>query len=372
MRASSVRENGRRQQLAGGEAAGFGRGLPPLLSGPWLLCGHDGRLIVFAQVDQAVLRWTESRAGSHEWLGPDVLPAKGLSHLTVAQGHNRYAHLLGRRVRTTKEGSLTVDLTYAIQYQAGRPLSEWRSIGNPHAKRERTALMGAPAAAVGSDGALHVFVPTAEGRISMRREDKQGRWESWHDLQVTAALDTPVVAATSTGRLELLAPGRNGALAWYQEEPGAAPQRGHDAGVVPLPGSMTGVETSAGRVTFYLTDVRNGEMAAVRAGEWPVPLGGSPGDGRHAALTTTVDGYPCTVLAHRSSDGRVVLGVCVSEEERNGVWWTDTGTACLGDPVLALDGYGRVVVLALGSDGSLTLARQEDGRGLTLGSWTRI
>ncbi|RVU28481.1 hypothetical protein EOT10_00900 [Streptomyces antnestii] len=372
MRASSVRENGRQQQSSGSEAASFTDRLPAALSGPWLLRGHDGRLIVYTHVDQAVLRWTESRVGSRDWLGPDVLPAKGLSHLTVAQGRNRYAHLLGRRVRTAKDGSLTVDLTYAIQYQAGRPLSEWRSIGNPHAKRERTALLGAPAAAVGADGALHVFAPTAEGRISMRREDAQGRWESWLDLKVTAALDTPAAAATSTGRLELLAPARTGALAWHLGEPGAAPERGYDAAVVPLPGSMTGVETSPGRVTFYATDVRTGEMAALRAGEWPVPLGGNPGDGRHAAVMTTLDGYPCTVLAHRGADGRIMLGVCVAEDERGGVWWTDTGKACVGDPVLALDGYGRVVILAVSADGSMALARQEDGQGLTLSSWTRI
>ena len=129
--------------------------------------------------------------------------------------------------------------------------------------------------------------------------------------------------------------------------------RGADLGVLPLPGSATGLETSPGRITYYLTDVRGG-MVAVRAGEWPVPLGGDPGDGRHAAVTTTLDGYPCTVLAHRGAKGRVLLGVCVAEDERNGVWWTDTGTHCLGDPVLALDGRGRVAVLALATDGSLT------------------
>ncbi|MEU2583668.1 hypothetical protein ABZ612_12015 [Streptomyces avermitilis] len=371
MRATSARANGQRQQPVGEEAQDLADRPAAVRSGPWLLPGHDGRLLAYALVDQAVLRWTERRPGGPDWLGPDVLPAKGLSHLSVAQGRNRYAHLLGRRVRPAKDGSLIVDLVYAIQYQAGRPLSEWRSIGNPHAKRERTALMGGPTAAVDTAGTLHVFVPTAEGRVAVRREDTQGRWEPWLDLQVTAAVDTPAAVSTSTGHVELLAPARTGALTWHQPEPGAVLRRGHDLGVIPLPGSVTGAETSPGRVTYYLTDVRGG-MVAVRAGEWPVPLGGDPGDGRHAVVNTTLDGYPCTVLAHRGAEGRIMLGVCVAEDEGNGVWWTDTGTACLGDPVLALDGRGRVVVLAVAADGSLTLARQEDGPGLTLSTWSRI
>ncbi|WP_440579939.1 hypothetical protein [Streptomyces sp. PT19] len=371
MRASTVGDSGRQQRADDGAPGVVGRH-PAVRSGPWLLQGHDGRLIAFALVDQAVLRWTEARPGGPVWLGPDVLPAKGLTHLTVVQGRNRYAHLLGRRARGGDERPLSVDLVYAIQYQAGRPMSEWRPVGNPHAKRERTALMGAPTAAVSTTGILHAFVPTAEGRVALRREDAKGTWEAWRDLQVAAALDTPAATALTTGQVELAAPAPTGVLTWYQPQPGAAFERGPDLGVVPLPGSMTGVETSPGRVTRYLTDLQRGGIVAVRAGEWPIPLGGDPGDGQHAALATTLDGYPCTVLAHRDAAGRIVLGVCVAEDERNGVWWTDTGTSCLSDPVLAHDGDGRVVVLALAPDGSLTLARQEDGPGLTLSDWTHI
>lgn len=371
MRASTARDDGRRQRPANGEATDLTGRSRAVLSGPWMLPGHDGRLVVYAHVDQAVLRWTESRPGGPDWLGPDVLPAKNVTRLTVAQGRNRYAHLLGRRVRGG-DGPLTVDLVYAIQYQAGRPMSEWSSVGNPLSGPGRSASTGLPAAAVTTSGTLYVVAPTAHGHLALRREDAQGRWEPWLDLKVAAALDTPAAVATSTGHVELLAPARGGALTWFQRKPGAALERGHDLGVVPLPGSVTGLETSPGRVTYYLTDVQGGQVVAVRPGEWPVPVGGSPGDGRHAALAATVDGYACTVLAHRDTEGRVVVGLCPAEDERYGVWWTDTGTACLGDPVLALDAFGRVVVLAVAADGTLTLARQDDGSGLTLGEWIRI
>ncbi|MCQ4210620.1 hypothetical protein [Streptomyces longispororuber] len=342
------------------------------LSGPWLLTGHDGRLIVFAHVEGAVLRWTERRPGGPEWDGPDVLPVKHLTHLTVVQGRNRYAHLVGRRARRTGQ-SLAVDLVYAIQYQAGRPLSEWRSLGNPHAKPERTAQLGEPTGVVDSSGTLHVLAPTAEGHLALRREDKQGRWEPWKDLGVAACTGVPAAAATSDGLVEILAPGRGSALIWGQQEPAGTFRRGTDLPVVPLPGTGVAVETSSGRATHYVTDARTGGIVAVRAGEWPVPLEGVvPGDGRHAALGATVDGYACTVLAHRALDGTVVLGVCVAEQERSGVWWTDTGMPSTADPTLALDGHGRVVVLAVTRDGAPVVARQEAGQGLTLGGWNRI
>ena len=372
MRASTARDNERRQPTAEPGRPVRDDRRHAVLSGPWLLPGHDGRLLAFAHVDGAVLRWTESTPGGPDWLGPDVLPARNVTSLTVVQGRNRYAHLLGRRVRGDGTEPLAVDLVYAIQYQTGRPMSEWRSAGNPLAQRGRSAQTGLPAAAVDTAGALHVFAPTSEGRVFLRREDAQGRWQPWLDLKTRACPDTPAAVATSTGHVELLVPGPAAALTWYQARPGAAPEPGHDLGVVALPGSVTGLETAPGRVTYYLTDVAGGGIVAVRAGDWPVPVGGNPGDGRHAALATTVDGHPCTALAHRDADGRIVVGLCPTEGERYGVWWTDTGTPCLGDPALAQDAYGRVVVLAAAPDGTLTLARQTEGPGLTFGEWGRL
>ncbi|MEU2420851.1 hypothetical protein ABZ619_07365 [Streptomyces sp. NPDC007851] len=372
MRASTAHPTGRRQPAADGGGPGREAGRHTVLSGPWLLPGHDGRLLAFAHVAGAVLRWTESGPGGSHWLGPDVLPLPDVTSLTVVQGRNRYAHLLGRRVRDGGARPAAVDLVYAIQYQAGRPLSEWRTAGNPLAARERSAQTGPPVAAVSSAGTLHVFAPTAEGRVFLRREDAAGRWEPWLDLRTRACPDSPAAVATSTGHVELLVPTAAGALTWYQAGPGAALEPGPGVGVTALPGSVTGLETSPGRVTYYLTDATGGGIVAVRAGDWPVPVGGDPGDGRHAALTTTVDGHPCTVLAHRDTDGRIVLGLCPTEGERYGVWWTGTGKPCVGDPALALDARGRVTVLAATPDGTLEVARQTNAPGLTLGTWTHI
>ncbi|WTJ46249.1 hypothetical protein OH786_27825 [Streptomyces atratus] len=368
MRSASLREAKQRSEPV---AETSGR-LSHVLGGPWLLTGHDGRLTAYVHVDGAVLRWTESAPGGRRWAGPDVLPAKDIDRLTVVQGQNRYAHLLGRRVRQRADGWRGVDIMYATQYQTGRPMTQWRSLGNPFKEIDRAVEIGAPAAAVTSDGALYVCVPTGPGGVALRREDKRGRWEAWAQLQVSGGTDGPAPAATSSGLVEVLVPTRTAALQLRQSEPGGALVRGYDAAVAPLPGSVTALETAPGRLTYYLTDARGSGAVAIRAGSWPLPLGGNPGDGRIAAVRTTVDGFDCTVLAVRGADGTVNLGVCATEGEQAGFWWTGTGMTCTGDPALAADGHGRAVVAAVGADGGLAVARQEEGQGLTLGDWSRV
>ncbi|MFF2331454.1 MULTISPECIES: hypothetical protein [unclassified Streptomyces] len=366
MRSASLRESGQRNEPAATAPSADAR------SGPWLLIGHDGRLTAYVHTDGAVLRWTESAPGDRRWEGPTVFPAKDIAELVVVQGPNRYAHLLGRRVRPRADGWTNVDIMCATQYQTGRPLTQWRSLGNPFKEIEKAVEVGVPAAAVAHDGALHVCVPTGSGGVALRREDKRGQWQAWTQLQVAGGTDAPAPAATSSGLVEVLVPTRTAALHLRQSEPGGALERGYDVGAVPLPGSVTALETAPGRLTYYLTDARGGGVVAFRAGNWPLPLGGAPGDGRIAALRTTVDGYDCTVLALRGADGTVNLGVCPTEGEQGGVWWTGTGMNCAGDPALAADGRGRLVVAAVGPDGRPAVARQQDGQGLTLSDWSRI
>jgi hypothetical protein len=340
-------------------------------SGAWLVRGKDGRLTAYAPCRGGLLRWTETLPGRPGWSGPDFFPVADLTHLAVVQGADTYVHFLGRRQRRRGDGPPAVDVVHAIQYQTGRPVTEWRSLGNPHPEPDKAVRFGVPAGAVDTAGTVHVFAPNAGGGLMMRREGRGGGWEPWADLRGTDVRDGLAAAATSTGHIEVFAAAEGVALHWAQPEPGTVPQRAADVRPGPLPGTVTAVETSPGRLTCFWTDPGGSGLVCHRNGGWPMPLGGDPSDGAHAVLRTAIDGYDCTVIAHRGTTGAVLLGVCGTEAEQSGVWWTDTGRDCLGDPALALDAHGRVVLAAFDAQGALWTARQAPEPGLVLGDWVR-
>ncbi|WP_306338570.1 hypothetical protein [Streptomyces sp. KL118A] len=347
----------------------------------WLLRGRDGRLTAYARAEGGLLRWTETRPGGPDWEGPEFFEAPDLTYLTLAQGADGYVHFLGRRERPGaaggpgEPGKPVVDIVHSIQYQSGRPLMDWRSLGNPHTKLvERAPHLGAPAAAVDAAGTVHVFVRDAVGSVRMRREGKGGKWEGWKDFKVRDTLDGTVAVATSTGRIEVLAPAGKATLRWAQEKQGGELVRADDVPLAPAPGSGTALETGPDRLTYYAADALGDGVLAHRpaSGGPALPLGGSPGPGPTAAVRTTVDGYDCTVLAHRTSTDRPALAAFPTEDEGAGLWWAETGEPCLGSPSLALDANGRVVMAAIGLDGTLRLARQKAEAGLALEAWTRV
>ncbi|MEU6367883.1 hypothetical protein ABZ876_19600 [Streptomyces sp. NPDC046931] len=338
-------------------------------AGSWLVRGKDGRLTAYAPCEGGLLRWTEARPGGPGWSGPAFFPVADLTHLTVVQGADTYVHFVGRRERRHPDGRVDVDVVHAIQYQTGRPVTEWRSLGNPHREPDRARRFGVPTAAVDTAGTVHVFVRNAGGGLMMRREGNGGRWEPWADLRGADVRDGLVATATSSGRVEVFAPAGGAALHWVQPESGGTPQRSHDVRPGPLPGSVAVLETAPGRLTRFWTDPAGSGLLCHRSGGWPAPLGGAPGDGANAVLRTLLDGYDCTVLAHRGADGGILVGVCGTEAESSGLWWTDAGRSCLGAPALALDAYGRVVLAALDPDGTLCVARQASGSGLAFEDW---
>lgn len=113
------------------------------LDGRWLVRGKDGRLTAYARNEDGLLRWTEERPGGPGWEGPEFFPVPALTHLGLAQGADGYVHFVGRRVRDGADGTPRVDLVHAIQYQTGRPVTAWRTLGNPYKDGdERAARIG--------------------------------------------------------------------------------------------------------------------------------------------------------------------------------------------------------------------------------------
>ncbi|MGW0561753.1 hypothetical protein ACWDZ4_14350 [Streptomyces sp. NPDC003016] len=346
-------------------------GRPPLATGPgtsrWLLRGRDGRLTAYAPTDGGLLRWTETAPGGPGWEGPRFFPAPGIEDIVLAQGPDGYVHFVGRR---QKAGA--VDIVHAIQYQTGRPLTAWHSLGNPYQAAGRGLRIGIPAAAVNTAGSVHVFVRNAGRGLQMRRQAANGTWEGWKDLRGSKAHDGPVAVATASGTVEVLVPAEAGVLRWTQEKPGGGLTRAEDVPLSPVVRTVTGLETTDDRVTYYWNDPDSQGITAHRPGEDSTALSGSPADSPPAALRAEIGGHDCTVLAHRGSDGRPVLAACLTQAEGDGVWWTATGGECVGAPALAVDGAGRVVLAAIGRDGALHVARQKPEEGLALAAWTRV
>uniref|UniRef100_A0AAU2JWM8 Uncharacterized protein n=1 Tax=Streptomyces sp. NBC_00049 TaxID=2903617 RepID=A0AAU2JWM8_9ACTN len=346
--------------------------LTAVATGAWMLRGNDDRLAVYALVDGGVNRWTQTAVGSARWSRPDFFPAEGLTDLCVAQGANRYVHFLGRRELGQAGGLPKVDLVHAIQYQSGRPLRDWRSLGNPYRDAKDAVTLGVPAAAIDGQGTVHVFVSGAPGGVMLRRDSKRGAWEAWRDLRGGETLGGPTATVSSAGLVEVLAPGRRSLMRWMQTEPGADLRRAEDCMPAPMPGSAAFLEAATGVLTAYWTDQGGTGVYAHRPGEWAFPVGGAPGEGSHATLRASVDGYDCTILAHRGNTGTALVGVCGTGDEASGLWWTDTGVLCIGTPALALDGHGRVVVAAVREDRSVVVSRQGSEPGLTLSDWDRL
>ncbi|MCP9205724.1 hypothetical protein [Streptomyces cucumeris] len=342
-----------------------------------LLRGKDGRLTAYAPVAGGVARWTEERPGGPSWTGPRLIAAPDLGAVTVAQGADGYAHLVGLRRKPGPEGEPPrIDVVHATQFQTGRPLTAWHALGTPHPKdRGKAARTGAPAVAVDSSGAVHVFVRNAGHGVSCRRQDAKGKWGGWTDLKGKDVLDGLSAAATADGRVELLAPaGAGAALRWFQPEPGGTLRRGDDIPARVQAWSASAVESSRDTVTHYWRDADGGGLLAWRPEtEDTVALGGEEGSGPVAVLRAPVDGHDCTVLVHRDTrSGRLSVAAHPTEDEAAGVWWTPSGEQGAHDPALALDGMGRVVLAALSLDGALLVARQKtDERGLALRAWSR-
>ncbi|WP_121711804.1 hypothetical protein [Streptomyces sp. E5N91] len=367
MRTRSGRGASRGRELSGTEqpsAQRYGTRRP--VNGRWLVLGKDGRLTAYARTDDGLLRWTETRPGGPAWEGPDFFPVPHLTHLSVVQGADTYVHFLGRRADAGRGVQPATDIVHAIQYQTGRPVTEWRSLGNPHADPEKAARLGAPAVAVSASGRVHVFVRNAGGGVMLRREASGGKWERWHDLRGSGVHDGLAALAHTSGRIELLAGAERNAMWWRQHEPDGELRREPNMPVRMAPGTASVIETGPGRATYYWTDPEAGGIVAHRLGGWLVPLGGAPAAEPVTVIRAVLGGYDCTVLAHRDAGGQVMLAACGTENEQSGVWWSQTGEHSETAPALAVDALGRVVLAVLGRDGSLRVARQSGEPGLTM------
>ncbi|MET9422900.1 hypothetical protein ABZY06_19515 [Streptomyces sp. NPDC006540] len=336
-----------------------------LLTGSWLTCGKEGLFSAYAPAEGAVLRWTEGRSG---WSEPDRLAHDGLTaDLTVAQGVDRYVHLVG--IRRTGVGD-EVELTHAVQFQTGRPVLGWTSLGHPNRTGPWT---GHPAAAVDADGRLCVFVRNGGGGVSCRVQNSRG-WGGWQDLGGARTGDFLAAAADGAGRVQLFVPGAR-AIRWFtQEEDGGKFVLSGQLDAVAAPGAFTALATSSGSVSLYFLD--GGGIVNVWApGRSPYaqPLVQAAGAGPLVATRAMIGGYDCTVLAQESGPGRVSFTAHPTEQESAGAWWSETDTGAPSVmPAVCTGTHGRMVAAALADRQQLWLTRQKaSDEGFLLDKWTK-
>ncbi|GAA0635389.1 hypothetical protein GCM10009535_09170 [Streptomyces thermocarboxydovorans] len=338
------------------------------MNGDWLLCGRDGRLIVYLPSDGAVLCRAEPAAGG-PWEPPRRAggPQRLLPGVAVGQGPDRYTHLVAWRPTVSGEAGLV----HSTHYRPRLAALDFAPVGHPDKKGGRT---GTPAVAVDAQGRAHVFVRNKGGGVSLLAQKEKGGWEAWADLGGEQVQEHLAAVTGESGRVELYAAGPGGILHWRQEEAGKRPVRAEGSDVDVQPGTLCALATSAEHTTVYFTDT-GGELCAWRPGEKPVALLAAAGPGPVSAVRCVIEGHDCTVLAQRSASGRVAFAAYPTEQESAGAWWTESGPRLPADArvCLALDENGELVAAAFApSTGTLMITRRKDEPGLALTAWQQV
>lgn len=341
----------------------------PRLSGDWLTRGVEGRFSAYLPWRGEVMRWTEGPDG---WRGPEGLGGDGLApFLAVAQGTDRYVHLVGLR-RAGGGADAPVSLVHTTQFQTGRPALGWDSLGHPNGEGLWT---GDPCMAVNAQGLAHVFVRNGGGGVSARVQHPGGGWHPWWDLGGTDTDASPVAAVNGAGTVELYAVTAQGVVRYVEEEPGGRPVRREAVGAAVRPGTATALTGVSGHVTLYFCDAQ-GRVCLWSPGRSPyvMPLVEAVGEGPLASARCVIDGYDCTVLAQHSATGRLAFAAYPTEQEMSGAWWYETGESHgVMLPALHQAMDGGLVALAVGEGPTLVGTRQNvTAEGLTLDRWRSI
>ncbi|MFF1508135.1 hypothetical protein [Streptomyces sp. NPDC058326] len=346
-----------------------GSSTAPVLQGRWLTRGAEGRFSAYLPRDGDVVRWTEEPDG--RWSGPVPLGGDGLRpFLAVGQGPDRYVHLVA--LRPAGGGEDHIELVHSVQFQTGRPTVAWRPIGHSNGKGPWT---GNPAVAVDAQGRAYVFMRNGGGGLSVRAQKDAGGWHPWWDLMGSKTDPSPAAVTNGSGLVELYSSHAKGLVRYVQREPGAKPIREELVPASVTMGTLAVTTGPSGHATLFYLD-EDGRVCAwspERSLE-PTPLGDAVGTGRLSVTRCLIDGFDCTVLAQQSADGRLALAAYPSEQEGEGIEWSETGDARGDlDTVLTRGLDGRLVVMSLAGGSSLLTTRQKAAAdGLLLEGWRSI
>ena len=268
-------------------------------------------------------------------------------------------------------------LWHRWQEQRGGAWSkEWVSRGSVSG-----GFAGAPALALNGEGRLEVFVPGNDGALwHLWQERPGGLWvNDWVSLgSAGGGFDnTPALALNGEGRLELLARGQDGVL-WHrwQERGGLWSKdwvsRGSDGGG--FAGAPALALNDQGRLEVFVPG-NDGALWHL----WQEQRGGLWSND-WASFGNAYRGFSSTPALALNGDGRLELLAQGNDgvlwhcwQEQDGLWANEMasrgsdGGGFAGAPALALNGEGRLEVFVPGNDGALWHRWQEQ-RG---GAWSK-
>ncbi|MFG2876953.1 hypothetical protein ACGFYU_18490 [Streptomyces sp. NPDC048337] len=339
----------------------------------WLMAGKDGRLSAYLPTAAGVVRWTEGPTEADGWRGPELLEGPELlPGLTVLRGPEGYAHLIGLSRTKRREGGVTVEVVCATQYQTGRPVGPWTSLGNPNAASwQKAREVGFPAATFDAGGVLNVFVRNFGHSVSVRQQSPKGSLTGWETLRGMRTADEVAAFPAVDGGVHMVVRARDAqaAVHWYRRDTASGWTENRRIPVSPYPGSLSAAP-EAGVVRFRYAG--SNEVCVWWPGaQAPIGLGGPDGLGPVDGVAgADIQGWGCTVLVRGGTGGVTAIGAHPDGRPDTGVWWSESGEPSVVPPAAAFDSRGRVVIATVGRDGKLRVARQQLGsNGLEFTAW---
>ncbi|MFC6985478.1 PIG-L family deacetylase [Streptomyces cirratus] len=201
----------------------------------WMTEGVRGRLYAFAVLDGRLALWTREPAGM--WSAPVLLPGEGIDPGVFATRlpDGRVTVVATRTTFGERGKDYRREVVTLSQAAPGGPFGAWQSLGTPEAADEPgTSAVSAPAAVVGADGRLTVYLRDSRRTLRACVQEPSGGFGEWQHLGGADLQSDPAVAVDAAGRRHVYATTSTSVLAWTQAAPDA-PSRARSRRTSPPP-----------------------------------------------------------------------------------------------------------------------------------------
>ncbi|MFI5826047.1 PIG-L family deacetylase [Streptomyces sp. NPDC051578] len=317
----------------------------------WMTEGVLGRLYAFAVLDGRLALWTREPAGM--WTAPALLPGEGIDPGVFATRlpDGRVTVVATRTVFGERGKDYHREVVTLTQAAPGGAFGAWQSLGTPEAADEPgTSAVSAPAAVVGADGRLTVYLRDSHRTLRASAQQPSGGFGEWQHLGGADLQSDPVVAVDAAGRRHVYATTSTSVLAWTQAAPDAPLQGPFQTNLPATTVPITAAPEGAGvRLYFRRPDSGVVRSALVTAG---------PGKPQVSAVTESGGraGYGAVGVAGRLLTGRADTGTVGTTSAGGPPAWTESGMLYSGAPSATVDRAGSVTTAVLGLDAALHTA----------------